>query len=537
MEKLYTILVVDDVSFNKELLVSIISQEPEYTVLDADDGFKALDIIRQTKVDILATDLMMPGLDGIELTREARQHNPELKSIMISAVSDRDVIVRALKIGVSDYLPKPVDVDGLMHSVRRVAEEIKNERAFKQTHEQMTLYYHALQQSSTSIMITDTNGIVVYVNPFFTELTGFSSADIIGKNPRVLRSGQDEPLDFALWYLVRSVGVWGGDFNNKKKNGELYWESALISSIKNSRDEVTNFIILKEDITEQKELAIELDNYKNNLEELVKKRARQLVDTNKKLEAEMQERENLEKLRKQEQANAMNQDKLASLGEIATGVAHEVNQPLTYINTTLQLSLEKCKNGKFNPENSIKKFERALHQTNRITSIITHLRAFGRADDDEMIPVDLSTILDNSLILLSEKMRLCSVVLHKEIEENIPSIIGNSNKLEQVYINFFQNSIDALESSEGGIITVSISHDKDKKETTLKFSDNGTGMPEEVRKKIFEPFYTTKEIGKGTGLGMAISYGIIQEHKGKITVESEMGSGTTFIIVFPAASS
>jgi PAS domain S-box-containing protein len=534
MAQLYTILVVDDAPDMRMLLEAYLKKVADYKVFTAEDGFQAMDIIVQNKIDILITDYMMPVMRGIELSTKAMAHNPDLRSVLLTGVGDMDIIDQAVSGKMSDFIAKPFSRETLLFTVRKVINEITSERELQKTQKQVSLYYSALQQSSTSIMITDTNGAVVYVNPFFSQLTGYSSEEIVGKNPRVLRSGQEEPLDFALWDHVRSEGEWRGEFNNKKKNGELYWESALISSIKNDRDEVTNFIILKEDITEQKELALELDNYKNNLEELVKKRARQLVETNKKLEAEIHERENIEKLRKQEQSNAMNQDKLASLGEIATGVAHEVNQPLTYINTTLQLTLEKCQGGTFNPENSIKKLKRALHQTNRITSIITHLRAFGRADDDEMIPVDLATILDNSLILLSEKMRLRSVDLHKEIDENIPAIIGNSNKLEQVYINFFQNSIDALDSSGGGVITVSISHNKAEKEITFKFSDNGSGMSEEVRKKIFEPFFTTKEIGKGTGLGMAIVYGIIQEHKGTVEVSSEIGKGTTFTIVFPA---
>nr|MBF0220758.1 response regulator [Desulfobulbaceae bacterium] len=539
MEEKIKILVVDDVPVNLDLLMAIVSSVEEYEVTSAGDGFKAMDIIRQEPVDMLVTDLMMPGMDGIELARQAIEYNSAIKALMVSAAdtADRGLIVKAMRVGISDFIPKPVNLDELLLSLRRVALQVRKDKRSEEKQQKISLYFSAMEQSVVSILLTDSKGNIEYVNPFFCTHSGYSFEDVVGKNPRLLGDETETPIGFNLWNHIREAGEWRGEFKNKKKNGELYWESAVITAVKNDAGEVTNFVIIKEDITEKKKWQKDLDDQQIILEKLVKERTIQLADTNKYLRDEIAEREEIQALREQENLSAMKQDKLASLGEIATGVAHEINQPLTYINTVLQVSLEKFRNGQVDPEKFIKKFERAKYQTDRITTIITHLRAFGRADDDVILPVDLVKIMENSLILLSEKLRLRSITLNKKFEENLPLINGNSNKLEQLFINFFQNSIDALDEKVEGTITVSMTNDTEAGTVVLQFSDDGSGMSDEVREKIFEPFFTTKEVGKGTGLGMAIVFGIVQVHKGTVVCSSQPGQGTTFTVTFPAISS
>lgn len=533
MEDKYNILVVDDTPSTLLLHSKIISSDKQYIVFRAVDGVQAMDIIRQERIDILVTDYMMPVIDGVELTILAMAHEPTIRAILVTGIEDKEIVVQALKAGMVDYISKPVTPRELLFSVQRVAYQVKNDRKIKKQQQHISLYFAALQQSSASIMITDANGDVEYVNPYFTKISGYSEEEVVGKNPRMFRANDDSPLGFRLWDYVRNKGEWRGEFENVKKHGAIYWENVMISAVKNEQGEVTNFVIIKDDITEKKQMAEDLKNYSNNLQQLVDERTLNLAEANKKLKEEMLERINVEKLRQEQEINAMNQNKYASLGEIATGVAHEINQPLTYINTVLQVGLEKFQQGTIDPEKFTKKFERAIHQTGRITSIITHLRAFGRVDDDLMIPVALAEILENSLILLQEKIRLSNIILHQEVAENLPDIIGNSNKLEQLFINFFQNSIDALEEKGGGNITVSLQYSQENGEVIVSFGDDGSGIPLKIQEKIYQPFITTKEIGKGTGLGLSIVFGIVQEHKGTISLCSEEGVGTTFVITFP----
>lgn len=228
--------------------------------------------------------------------------------------------------------------------------------------------------------------------------------------------------------------------------------------------------------------------------------------------------------------------KLATLGEISTGVAHEINQPLTYISSLIQ-SLTRDLKDKERSIDEAKLEERlkfATGQVNRIVSIINHLRTFGRQYDVQMEKVDLGSILENTLLLLGERIRLRNIRLVRNIEENLPMVWGNQNQLEQVFVNLFQNAIEVFEDKkENAEIRVGISRLDSRGEVQVKFTDNGPGIEESIREKVFEPFFTTKEPGKGTGLGLSIIYGIIQEHKGDITCESVINKGTTFTVKIP----
>jgi signal transduction histidine kinase len=150
------------------------------------------------------------------------------------------------------------------------------------------------------------------------------------------------------------------------------------------------------------------------------------------------------------------------------------------------------------------------------------------------IQVSLPAVLEDTLILMKQKLIVKNIIFNQDIPENLPMIYGNHVKLEQVFVNFLQNSMDALEEKGKGEINLSMSRQGD--EVVIRFSDNGSGMPPEVQEKAFEPFYTTKEVGQGTGIGLSIVYGIIQEHNGSIICESDIGRGTVFEIKLPIKS-
>ena len=145
--------------------------------------------------------------------------------------------------------------------------------------------------------------------------------------------------------------------------------------------------------------------------------------------------------------------------------------------------------------------------------------------------MQLGSILDNALILLSESLRLKNIQLSRQIADGLQSVFGSSSQLEQVFINLFQNSIYALKKKKDGRITVSMSNESDR--VVVRFSDNGPGVPTELQKKIFEPFFTTKSVGNGTGLGLSIVYGIVADHHGTIVCESEPDKGATFTLSLP----
>jgi len=238
-----------------------------------------------------------------------------------------------------------------------------------------------------------------------------------------------------------------------------------------------------------------------------------------------------EEKRKEMEVKALTQDKLASLGEIATGVAHEINQPLSFIKIIFQSALKDIENNELKFEELTEDFQDSLHQIDKITNIISHLRTFGRSDVTLFGPVNLSEVIRDTLILMKERVRLRNITMNIDVSESFPMLRGNHIKLEQVFLNLIQNSMDAMAEQGSGKIILKARTDNDH--ALISFSDTGYGVSDELLEKIFEPFFTTKEVNKGTGIGLSIVYGIIKEHKGEITCGSKKGEGTTFKIRLP----
>lgn len=238
-----------------------------------------------------------------------------------------------------------------------------------------------------------------------------------------------------------------------------------------------------------------------------------------------------EKRRKELEIKALAQSKLASLGKIATGVAHEINQPLSYIRVTYESALQDIDRQQLDPEEVRDNFREALRQVGRITKITDHLRHFGRSDTSQFEQLQMPEVLANSLTLMGEILRLANISLEKEIGEHLPTVLGNSVQLEQVFINLFQNSVDAMAASSDKMIRLSMQQAGGMLE--ICFSDSGPGIAFEARKNIFEPFYSTKSVEDRSGLGLAIVNTIIKEHQGSIEYADLPGRGASFVIRLP----
>ncbi len=232
--------------------------------------------------------------------------------------------------------------------------------------------------------------------------------------------------------------------------------------------------------------------------------------------------------------------KMATIGEIATGIAHELNQPLNVIKTASQFLMDSVKEKYYTEEFIEERVGKIIAQTDRAAHIITHLRDFGRRSDEDYKAVHPNVPVQVALDLMAEQLKLRSIRVHYRLTDGLPEIMGDATKLEQVFINLAVNARDAFEEMDGSghdpVITVSSGLDKKSNQVRIDFADNGPGVPAEIADKIFEPFFTTKEVGRGTGLGLSISYNIIKAHKGEITVDSGP-EGTVFHITLPAAGS
>jgi len=220
-------------------------------------------------------------------------------------------------------------------------------------------------------------------------------------------------------------------------------------------------------------------------------------------------------------------EKLTSLGLLAAGVAHEVNTPLAVISNYIQMLAKQLPSG--DPRHQL--IEKVVKQTFRASEIVNNLLNFSRTGATEFTEVNLNAVVEEVLTLVAHPFRTAQVQVTRNLQQELPAVLGSTNKLQQVFLNLFLNARDAMPS--GGIVEIRTSAHNGSVE--VEIIDSGGGIPRENLNRIFDPFFTTKSSGRGTGLGLSVSYGIVKEHAGKVDVRSTPGKGTSFRLEFPVA--
>jgi two-component system C4-dicarboxylate transport sensor histidine kinase DctB len=247
--------------------------------------------------------------------------------------------------------------------------------------------------------------------------------------------------------------------------------------------------------------------------------------------AEMQRRE--QELRdKQEQL--VQAGKLATLGELTTGVAHELNNPLNNTGLFVGNAVDLIELGVTDKGQIVRELRHALQQVGKATEIISHLRTFGRAAPASREPISLRQVIERALVLMREQLRLREIEVTVDLGLEEPVVVGNPIQLEQVFINLLTNARDAVAGGPRKAIRISGAVGAAAVEVAV--ADTGPGIPPGLERRIFDPFFTTKEVGQGTGLGLSITYGIVKEHGGTILVVSQPGDGATFLLHLPLAA-
>ncbi len=367
----------------------------------------------------------------------------------------------------------------------------------KRAEEQIRKLSSAVEQSPVSVMITDPQGAIEYVNPKFTQMTGYTLEEVNGQNPRFLKGDKTSAEEYhQLWETITQGQEWRGEFHNRKKTGEFYWESCSISPIVDAAGRTTHFLSVKEDTTARKHLE--------------------------------------EHLRQTQ--------KMDSIGQLAGGVAHDFNNILAAIMMNLGL-VEQRPNLEEEIQEVIKELEL---EAARAASLTRQLLMFSRRSLLEVKVLDLNEVVANLLKMLG---RLIGehITLRFDRADKLPPVEADPGMIEQVVMNLAINARDAMPG--GGRLTIrleaiQVGEGRAKnypnswpgRFVCLTVADTGCGMDEATQKHIFEPFFTTKEMGKGTGLGLATAYGIAAQHKGWLEVESELGQGATFRVFFPVTS-
>ncbi len=376
-------------------------------------------------------------------------------------------------------------------AVRAVGHDITRQRLAEELYVKLS---RAVEQCPVAIVITDAEGRTQYVNPKFTEASGRTLEECLEKDTRVLREGHPDEESYRRFMEAVSTGnEWQGDLMRERPDGVKVWESVQVSCIRNAACEITNLLCLREDITAQKRLEEEL---------------------------------------RQSQ-------KMESLGTLAGGIAHDFNNLLAVINGFAELSaLHPNDHSLF--QKSMREIKRAAQ---RAIGLVRQILTFTRKAEVNFAPVDINQLVSDLVSLLSETFPR-KVGFSLNLADGLPALFADQNQLQQVVLNLCVNARDAM--PDGGTISITTNlvggasiakkeAARDKNYVCMTVSDTGVGMPPNIKARIFEPFFTTKAGNEGTGLGLAVVYGIISGHHGFIDVESRPALGSTFKIMMPAS--
>ena len=279
----------------------------------------------------------------------------------------------------------------------------------------------------------------------------------------------------------------------------------------------------KVEVNSKDEIGYLADSF-NQMTADLKTANQKLIEWGKTLEKKVEER--TKELREM-QEHLIQSEKLASLGKLAAGIAHEINNPLGGILIYSHLLLEDTSKKSPHYEN----LKKIVKETSRCKDIVRGLLEFARPKEPEMTLIDINDAVDRSLAIVEGQTIFQNITLDKTYTSDLPKIVADESQLQQVFMNIIINAAEAMDGK--GKLSLSTSMNTDRTHIEIKISDTGHGIKEEDKKRLFEPFFSTKEVGKGTGLGLAISYSIIQKHQGTIDVKSEEGKGSTFTVKLP----
>ncbi|GMX62278.1 hypothetical protein Elgi_20820 [Paenibacillus elgii] len=362
------------------------------------------------------------------------------------------------------------------HVIKGIVLTFADITELKSANEQLLKLSYAIEQSPSVTVIADAEGKIQYANPKFTEMTEFQMAEVAGSSLRELNHWNASSTSFEeIWSMLSSGHEWKGELECRRKNGPNYSESVKILPIKDQDNRIIYYVKIAEDITERKQT-----------EELLRK-------------SEM----------------------LSAVGQLAAGIAHEIRNPLTALKGFTKLMGSGGQHGNY--------LSIMADELERIEEIVGELLVLAKPQAIDFLPKSVASILHDVIMLLETQAIISKVTIETDIEDELPLASCVENQLKQVFINVLKNGVEAM--SGGGTFLVK-AEKSERGSIRISFIDQGCGIPESKLAKLGQPFYTTKN--KGTGLGLMVSYKIIENHRGSMTITSKEGVGTTVVIELPA---
>ena len=458
---------------------------------------EALALMGRTNYDLLLCECKSGDGAGLRLLHELRRNHPRAPVIFLSDHMDETAVDIALQAGAGEFSQASrIASPDVTETIRYALDEFRKDRQRQKTEDTLRKLWRAVEQSADLVMITNREGVIEYVNPAFEALTGYSPGELMGQTPRVLKSGQQAAkLYKELWQTILSGNVFRCTMVNRKKNGDVFVAEKTVTPLRDNDGRITHFISNDRDITDRR-----------------------------RMENQLQQGQ-----------------KMDAIGKLAGGVAHDFNNLLMVISSYAELMLDSL-----SPQHPLRRNVDEIQKASRRAADLTRqLLAFGRKQMQTLQLLDLNLIIEdiNKMLprLIGEDIELVFVP-----GEKLGRVKADPVQIEQILMNLVANARDAM--PKGGrlvVETASVRLDEAYVQehsivppgdyVLLTVTDSGTGIAPEHLLHIFEPFYTTKEEGKGTGLGLATVYGIVKQNSGFIWVYSEPGLGTTFKIYLPRA--
>ncbi|MFA6653095.1 MAG: ATP-binding protein [Candidatus Delongbacteria bacterium] len=486
---------------------------------------KALEFAESS--DIIISNLYLDDGSPLDLLKNSYIYK-NVPVVVLESYVDQETVVTLIKSGVLDYINKSADMfESLPEKIDKFIELSDLRKDRNNIADRQNKLSTAIYHSSETIVITDIKGIIEFVNPAFEKTTGYSAGEVLGRSTSILKSGQHDKVFYEdLWKTILAGKPWKGHFINKKKNGDIYEEDASISPVFDESGNIINFVALKRDISDM----IRIENQLRHAQ------------------------------------------KMEGIGTLAAGIAHEINTPLQYISdntlfikdsfkkisdfySNVRKLSENCSENEVTyRENCLSAITETLKDTNLdylmneipgaleesmngiqiVRKIVMAMKTFSHPGLKTMQKADINDAITSTVTITKNVWKYVAEV-ETYPAENLPEITCHIGDINQVILNMITNSCDAIaekKTEEKGLIKISTSFDKAFIYITIE--DNGAGVPTGLKEKIFQPFFTTKQIGKGTGQGLALSYDIIvNKHNGGIKVDSEHGKGTIFTIKLP----
>ena len=386
------------------------------------------------------------------------------------------------------------------------------ERKLRDQYEEMATILNGIQEF---ILVITPESVIVDVNEAFLKMMGYTRDEVIGRKCYEVYQRSDFPCDnietiCPLQKAIRNRRPSQQIRPRRGPNAEIRHFEVTVYPIWEKDGKISKFIEISRDITKRKK---EEEQITQRLEQMVEERTHQLRETHDKL---------------------LHQDKMASLGKLSASVVHEINNPIAGILNLTMLIKRIVEEGAVKQEKDLEQFLDYLNlmetETRRISRIVTNLLTFSRESKMEFAEVDINRLIEKTLFLNANLLKLNGVKVEKLFDSNLPPIIGSEDQLQQVFMNIVSNAAETIEASGGGILSVETRYLPKSERVSISFKDTGIVIPRENVSKIFEPFFTTKKKGKGVGLGLSVAYGIVREHGGTIYVEPKEGQGNTFIV-------